>query len=247
MPQASDLFTPVRRRTFEDVVVQIREQIARGGLQEGDKLPPERQLADALGVSRNTVREALRALEYAGLLTLRPGSGGGAFVSNGGANTIRIALNDLLQLGSLSTVDLIEARMVLGREVARLACLRCTQEDLLALEQNVEALRAATKDSKLRVTLSVEFHRLLAKATGNPVLIIMTNVLVDITMSFVRVVGEMPNNFVLESRLRTLKNLRSGDVAGVVREYEAYMEMTLSSYLGDRRLNMKEIQQPLSS
>lgn len=233
------LFKQVRRRSFEDVAAQIREQIAQGGLREGDRLPPERQLAETLGVSRNTVREALRALEYAGLLTQKPGVAGGAYITNGSVHAIRVAFSDLMSLGTLSSQDLMEARIVLGREVARLACARLTPEDLGVLEANVEQMRAAAAagDLKVRVQHSVDFHRLLAQAARNPVLAIMTSVLVDITMNFVRVLGEMPNEFVVESRLRMLACLRVRDAEGTVQEYTDYLQKALRNYLKDLQLD----------
>ena len=233
------LFKHVRRRTFEEVVSQIREQITQGDLREGDKLPPERHLAEAMGVSRNTVREALRALEYAGLLMLKPGVAGGAYITNGSVGAIRVAFDDLMSLGTLSAPDLMEARIVLGREVARMACARYVAEDLAALEENVSQMRAAAAvgDLKLRVHYSTDFHRLLAQAARNPVLAILTGVLVDMTLNFVRVLGEMPNEFVIDSRLRMLERLRERDTEGTVQEYSDYLQKALRNYLKDLQLD----------
>ena len=81
--QMSVTFSKVpARRTFEDVIAQIRAKIASGELREGDRLPPERELSSVLGVSRNTVREALRALEHSGVIEQKPGVAGGAFIRN---------------------------------------------------------------------------------------------------------------------------------------------------------------------
>jgi DNA-binding FadR family transcriptional regulator len=241
----SVFFKTLRKRSFEEVSAQIRETIARGGLREGDKLPPERQLAESLGVSRNTVREALRSLEHAGLVELKPGMTGGAYISNGGVNAIKVAFDDMMSLGTLSAQDLMEARIVLGREVARMACLRSTESDLAAMKDNVEQMCLAAKagDLKLRVQHSVEFHRLLARAAGNPVLSIMTSVLVDLTLNFVRILGEMPNEFVIESRQLMMRNLRERDVEKAVEEYTDYMQKTLRNYLRDSQLNIKELAQ----
>ncbi|MDO9436273.1 FadR/GntR family transcriptional regulator [Hydrogenophaga sp.] len=240
---ASVVFKPLRKRTFEEVSAQIREQIASGGLREGDKLPPERHLAESLGVSRNTVREALRSLEHAGLIELKPGAAGGAYIANGGMNAIKVAFGDMMSLGSLSARDLMEARIVLGREVARMACLRYTDSDMAAMEDNVAQMcaAAAAGDLKLRVQHSVEFHRVLARAAGNPVLAIMTSVLVDITLSFVRVLGEMPNEFVIDSRQRMLQFLRERDVEKTLQEYTDYMQKALRNYMGDLQLDTRAL------
>lgn len=232
------VFKPVRRRTFEDVTSQIREQIAQGALREGDRLPPERILAESLGVSRNTVREALRSLEYAGLLTQKPGAAGGAYIANGGVDVIRSAFDDLMSLGTIRAPDLIEARIVIGREVARLACERHDAGDWAALVENVRRthLAAEAGDLQLRVRYSLEFHKLMALAARNPVLTIMTNVLTDTTMKFVRAIGEMPNDFVLASRTRMLEHLRNRDSEKAADESDAYLKTTLRSYLRDAQL-----------
>ncbi|MEJ8851214.1 FadR/GntR family transcriptional regulator [Variovorax rhizosphaerae] len=231
-------FKPVRRRTFEDVTSQIREQIAQGALREGDRLPAERVLAETLGVSRNTVREALRSLEYAGLLTQKPGASGGAYIASGGVDVIRSAFDDLMSLGTIRAPDLIEARIVIGREVARLACERHDATDLAALVDNVEKTHKAAEagDLPLRVRYSLEFHKLMALAAKNPVLTIMTNVLTDTTMKFVKAIGEMPNDFVLASRKRMLEHLRHRNADMAADEADAYLRTTLRSYLRDAQL-----------
>ena len=237
-PDSPVRFRPIQRRSFEDVAAQIREQIAVGTLREGDRLPPERVLAESMNVSRNTVREALRSLEYAGLLVQKPGMTGGAYVANRGASVIGSAFADLMSLGTILASDLVEARIVVGREVARLACERYDDADLAALVENVEQTRRAAEahDLKLRVRHSLEFHNLLASATKNRVLSIMTGVLTETTMKFVKAIGEMPNEFVVSSRLRMLDHLRRRDADAAAQEADAYLRTTLHSYLLDARL-----------
>lgn len=231
-------FKPVRRRSFEDVVSQIRQQIEKGTLREGDKLPTERALAERLGVSRNTVREALRSLEYAGLLVQRPGSAGGAFIANGGVDVIRSAFDGLMRLGTISAPELIEARIAISREVALLACERYDEKDLAAILENVEATRRAAeaKNQRLRVQHSLAFHVLMAQAAKNPVLSIMSNVLTDITTHFVRALGPMPNDFVVESRLRMIDYLRERNGPRAAEEMTAYLSTALRAYLRDAQL-----------
>jgi GntR family transcriptional repressor for pyruvate dehydrogenase complex len=235
---ASRGFRPVRRRSFEDVVAQIREQIEQGTLREGDKLPAERALAETMGVSRNTVREALRSLEYAGLIVQKPGMTGGAFIANGGVDVIRSAFDGLIRMGSIAAPDLIEARIAISREVAFLACQRHDEQDMAALIANVEDTRRAAEagDHRARVRHNLAFHGLLATAAKNPVLSIMTTVLTEITAHFVRVLGEMPNEFVIGSRLRMLDLLRARDGAGAAAEMNAYLSTSLRTYLRDAQL-----------
>jgi DNA-binding FadR family transcriptional regulator len=220
------------QRSFEAVAAQIRALIHNGALRIGDRLPAERELALQLGVSRNTVREALRALENAGLLSLRKGVTGGAFVASRGGEVVSTALGDLYRTGAIRTADLTEARLILGREVARLACERRDEADLAALERNVERMQelASSGDLIARAGTNLEFNKLLAIATKNPVLVILTAALVDATRDLVHVLGPMPNSFALKSRRRMLELLRTRDGDAAAEEMASYLEQAQRRY-----------------
>jgi GntR family transcriptional regulator, transcriptional repressor for pyruvate dehydrogenase complex len=220
-------FRPVAtRRAFEEITAQIRGQLARHTLRTGDRLPAERQLAEQFHVSRNTLREALRSLEIAGLLELRKGATGGAFIKEGGGAAAVAGLADLYHLGTIKPQHLTEARIVIGTEVARLACARRSKEDLGALEANVAAAEAATIEGDVvnRARINYEFHRLLARAARNPVLIILTDALMEMTRHFVESVGYMPNRYVMPSRRRLLDCLRRKDGEAAAKEMEGMLE-----------------------
>ena len=221
------------RRTFEEVVARIREQIAAGLLRVGDKLPAERDLASRFGVSRNTVREALRALENAGLVQLKKGAAGGAFIA-GARGAVSVAFGDLFRLGTIRPADLTEARIVIGTEVARLACQRRDDADMVALEDNVRRTRDASEKGDLvrRANTNMEFHTLLARAARNPVLLFVTEALLDITRKYVHALGAMPNRFALESRDRMLVHLRARDSEAAAQEMRRYLQETQRFYLG---------------
>jgi DNA-binding FadR family transcriptional regulator len=213
-------FKPVAGgRAFEDIARQIRGQLARHALRAGDRLPAERQLAEQFHVSRNTLREALRSLEIAGLLELKKGATGGAFIKEGGGGAAVAGLADLYHMGAIRPQHLTEARITIGTEVARLACARRTKEDLAALVANVEAAEVATAagDVERRAEINYEFHRLLARAAKNPVLIILTDALMEMTRHFVESVGYMPNRYVMPSRRRLLVFLqaKNGEAAAL--------------------------------
>ena len=123
------------------VIEQIKELLVKGELKRGDRLPPERQLADMLGVSRPSLREALRALEYAGMLETRVGEG--IFVADGDS----IMMNNLLMLHLIKQYaleEMIEVRKVLETSNVRFAVLRARDEDLAALS-NSHAARSLTR------------------------------------------------------------------------------------------------------
>lgn len=219
-------FRPVAtRRAFEEIASQIRGRLARQNLRAGDRLPSERELASQFHVSRNTLREALRSLEIAGLLELKKGATGGAFIKEGGGDAAVAGLADMYHLGAIKPEHLTEARIVIGTEVARLACARRTQEDIAALEANVAAAEEATArgDVANRALVNYEFHRLLARAARNPVLTILTDALMEMTRHFVESVGYMPNRYVMPSRHRLLASLRAKDGEAAAKEMESLL------------------------
>ena len=115
------------QRIFQEVADQLRRVISEGKLKPGDKLPPERELAGLFGVSRNTMREALRALELSGLIELKLGARGGAFVLPGSSNAVVNGMRDLYLLGAITPEHLTEARISVSAAVIRLACERITE------------------------------------------------------------------------------------------------------------------------
>src|SRR5246127_456269 len=137
------------RRAFEEICQRIREQLALGVLKPGDKLPPERDLAQQLGVSRNVLREALRSLEMAGVLRLQKGVKGGAFVQKGDTGRMNDVMRDMLSLGTISVSELSEARVHVLDLGVRLACTNARQSDFEALEANVERTDIATREGRL--------------------------------------------------------------------------------------------------
>ncbi|MFV0245690.1 MAG: FadR/GntR family transcriptional regulator [Qingshengfaniella sp.] len=221
------------QRSFENVVEQIRNRIASGELRMGDRLPPERDLAQMLGVSRNTVREALRAMEHSGVLELKPGIAGGAFVRNGTASVLKTGLGDLFHLGVISGANLTEARIIITAEVARLACKRRTEADIGALEANFTEMKAAAlaENYPLRASLNLKFHTILARAARNPVLVVLTDALVSATQEIVVAIGAMPNDFVISSRLRMIEYVRNRDGDAAAREAADYLHTVHERYL----------------
>src|ERR1700756_4820229 len=185
---AAPSFRPIHtRRAFEEICERIREQLALGQLKPGDKLPPERDLAQQLGVSRNVLREALRSLEMAGVLRLQKGVKGGAFVQAGDTSRMNVVMRDMLSLGTISVSELSEARVHVLDLGVRLACTNARQSDFEALEANVERTDIATREGRLldRVECAREFYKLLAEASGNKVIAMIMDSVTEIHMRFV--------------------------------------------------------------
>jgi GntR family transcriptional repressor for pyruvate dehydrogenase complex len=166
-----------RPRIHEAVADQIRQAIFSGLLTTGHKLPPEREMAERFQTSRVALREALRALEKEGMITIKRGSGGGAFVSDFD-NALRALLDSLstvVKLGQAKSAHLTEVRAILEPEITRLATLRATPENLKAIEAVVLAQEQELKSGELSRKLDMEFHRRVAEAANNPVLNIVVN------------------------------------------------------------------------
>lgn len=225
------------RRSFDDVAREIRTLIGEGMVREGDRLPAERELAAQLGVSRGTVREALRGLETAGLVEMKNGVAGGAFIRQPDSTPFTESLGDLYRFGELTAEHLTEARIILGCEVARLACARRDDADLQALAENIRRAEDALSKGDLlaKTEGSIEFHRLLARSTRNPALIMMTNALAEIMREFVQALGARPNQFALEAQARLLEHLRAREPDAAEQEMRVYLRQTHSNYLNLRQ------------
>ncbi|WP_178106734.1 FadR/GntR family transcriptional regulator [Pseudomonas mangiferae] len=219
-------YIPVQtRRAFEEVAEQIRDQLSNGLLKPGDRLPPERELAEQFNLSRNTVREALRALEMSGLLEFRKGATGGAFVREGQSDAVVAGFSDLFRLGVIRPADLIEARMIVGVEVTRLACARASDQDFAELEANLDASEAAERDNAAdqRLKINLDFHVILARAANNPVLLILIDALTGIHLKLLQTMTPAANAKVIASRRKLLGYLRARNEEKAVTEMKRHL------------------------
>jgi GntR family transcriptional repressor for pyruvate dehydrogenase complex len=168
-PAGPELFSRVSvGRISELIVEQIRLLMRQGQLKPGDRLPPERDLCERFGVSRVTVREALRMLESAGLVEIRVGARGGAFVTVPSSNRVGEGLADLLTLSVISAADVTEVRMILEVGIVPLVCERATEDDIAELEKICERSEEALSSGDYTMAMSLEFHARVAQATHNP-------------------------------------------------------------------------------
>jgi GntR family transcriptional regulator, transcriptional repressor for pyruvate dehydrogenase complex len=163
-----DLFRPVSaNRMSEAIVQQIRTLIRSEALKPGDRLPSERELGERMGVSRVTVREALRVLEAGGLVEIRVGARGGAFVTTPSAAKLGTELADLISLSPMTGAEVTEARQVFELGIVPLVVERATDEDIAALRAMIGQHRAALRDGTYGMPLSAAFHVRFAASTHN--------------------------------------------------------------------------------
>lgn len=206
-------------RIFEDICSQVREQVARGVLRPGDKLPAERELAEQLGSSRTAVREALRSLEMAGLVELRKGVKGGAFIREGDPEVVTRSFGDMVNLGRISLENLTESRVIIQDAVVRLACERGTMADFDELEKSIERTWLLTQQNRWeeRTAQLLNFYRLLAQATRNEVLVILVDAVTDIVARIVARDETIPRVETVKVHLEIVRCLRRRDADKAVK------------------------------
>ena len=231
---AATAFQAIRSaRAFEDIAAQIRAELAAGRLKVGSRLPSERALSERFNVSRNTLREALRSLEHAGLIRLQKGASGGAFISERSGEAVVSGLLDLYHVGAIGPAQLTQARIWVESIIVREACQRATPEDLAELHRNIEQAQAATTagDFALRAKTNIDFHRILARMTGNPIMVVMMDALLTVLLHFIRSIGERDNPYTLPSRRRFMKHMEEGNVEAAVSEMETMLKRLEKAYL----------------
>jgi GntR family transcriptional regulator, transcriptional repressor for pyruvate dehydrogenase complex len=162
------VFTPVSSgRLSGEIVEQVKTAIRARQLAPGDQLPSERDLTKQLGVSRVSVRDALRTLEAHGLIEVRVGARGGAFVTAPAPRLVGEGLTNMLMLASVTAAEVTEARIVFELAMLDLAVQRATVEDIAELEEICERADASLATGSYDVALSAEFHARLARCTHN--------------------------------------------------------------------------------
>lgn len=160
------------RRLYQQIADQIRELIQLGGFKTGTRLPPERDLAQQLGVSRPSLREALIALDVEGSVEIRSGSGVYVCIAPERAPMTTAALGE-------SPVELMQARSAIEGAVVVLACARVKEEALARLREIVADMRTEIAGRRSPVEHDRAFHLTVAEMTGNSVMVRLIGDLFD--------------------------------------------------------------------
>ena len=222
MSEAGGLRTVTRPRLYEQVVSQIQAWIADNGLGVGDRLPPERELATRLGVSRATVSQALVAMEVASMVSVRHGDGVILMEPAGSTKVI----NALRQYGE-QIPEIIEARDALETKLAALAAARRTEEDMAAIDDALDVMERDIQAGGLGVEGDERFHaavtaaghsRLLAKLMGEISDLIKETRIESLTQPY-RPIDS------LRGHRKIAKAIRARDADAAVAAMQAHIEM----------------------
>ena len=157
--------------------MNLREEIVSGQLPAGTKLPSERDLAKQYEVSQPTIREIMRALDSMGLIEVRHGSG--VYVSQSKDYGAALALQNLLQLGGVGIVEVLEVRDALGRASARRAAEMATLEEISDIEEKLAAVSIGLTNSVETLLINIEAFQVAVSAAG--------------TLSIASLSGNLPN------------------------------------------------------
>jgi GntR family transcriptional repressor for pyruvate dehydrogenase complex len=161
---------PIRsHRTFEIVIDRVVDAIDAYGLGEGDQLPNEGEMAEMLGVSRPTVRQALRVLEISGVLRMKKGQAGGVFVTSG-VIPLNVLERNIAQEAT-HVGQLLQARRLIEPIVVHLAAENATEAELERIEETIELMRTHARDPAMVARADGMFHRRVLHAAGNEVLL----------------------------------------------------------------------------
>ncbi len=167
-----------RERLYEQIADHIEGLVSSGKLQQGDRLPPERELAARLGVARGVVREAVKLLGARGLVTVMPGRG--TFIAEISSDSISDHLGRYFRLGSNSHADLNELRRILEVEIAFLAAQRATPDSFEEMQQAILDMDQSIDIPEDYIAADMEFHLALAKAAQNEMFPMLIEVLADL-------------------------------------------------------------------
>lgn len=174
-----DLATVVVPKASDVLAAKLRELILSNGLPEGTPLPTERELVAQSGLSRTSVREALRVLETEGLVLTKAGRNGGSQVRRPGRESVSRSLELFVRSHGVRFEALLEAREAIEPAAARLAAIHRTDADLAEMTAIHRQLEAVAEDVEAHVRLNLEWHRAVVRASRNELMIAFFEAIAD--------------------------------------------------------------------
>lgn len=178
-------------KVSDNIIAQIRDAILSGKIKPGDRLASEKELIEQFGVSKATMREALRVLEVIGLLEIRKGIAGGAFVAEVGMRTTMHAIINFLHFQTVSIKEITMLRYLIEPSVAQVAASRRTDKDIQSLEK---ICGETITPGDTEISKEISFHRYLARMTENTILTLTIDMIDNLLKSMKAKIG-LPLDF----------------------------------------------------
>lgn len=235
-------FTPIKpKKVSTQIAEQIRSSILAGEFNPGEKLPPERELAEMFGVSRPSVREALNILTSSGLVETY--QGGGTLVRSLVENTAAMPLSELIRIDGDRALDVIEVRKGMESWTAWYAATRALPEDIRRLEAVIEGMRKNLEELKHSEDFDAHFHMLVARATHNVVWSHMMQSIFEAMQEFQRDVWravyltEEDQRLLFNHHLKIYEMIRDRDAdgaRGAMLEHLDFAQKRCSAYVSMR-------------
>lgn len=236
-----NMFNEVQpHRGFDDIVMQIQESIFQGNLKPGDRLPNERELGGVFGVSRPTLREAIRSLEAAGYVEVRRGTHGGTFITEPKAEQVGQSLSALIRFRGATAQELAEFRSSFEGETAFWAAKRATENHKQRLREIVSQLEDVTHNQQTPweafVDLDLAFHEELARATQNQIRVAVMLAIHDVIRKNALIIGNVEDMKWREQQLVDLNEItlavEGNKVEEAKRLMQAHVERNVRMTLG---------------
>jgi len=210
-------------RPVDKIIDQIRTLITSGELKSGDKLPPERKLAEQFGVSRGPVRDAIQKLEFYGILRTQPQSG--TVVAGIGLTALEGLITDVLQLEPTDFASLVETRVILEVNAAKLAAQRRTADDIIAIQNALRAYEVKIEQEKEHaIEEDLLFHLKIAEASKNSALkSFMLIIIPDVVRNFIdlKVCSDVRFKRTVQEHQQILEYIinQDAEAAGVAKDF----------------------------
>ena len=222
-------------RIYEEIVRQVKAMIAEGRLKGGDRLPPERDLAEKFVVSRTSVREALRALESLGLVEIRPGEG--TFIRQVSIEALVEPLALLMVSEREATAELFEARRLLEPSLAALAATRATSEEIQEMERILEEQAREVAAGRTGLAQDAQFHAAIGAAAHNRAITRIAHAIMDLLTQSREESLNMPGRPTRshEDHRRVLAAIARRDAEGARKAMQDHIEAVEGLVLGRGR------------
>lgn len=228
--------TPIKPKRISDQVFdQLRELIFRGEFKAGEKILTERELAEAFGVSRTSVRDAINKLVVMGLLEQKQGQG--TFVRSPESREKSLLAN-MVESQDASITDLLEVRMGLECNAAAMAASRAVEKDFQFMEKSIEEMQQEVQSGRLGTEADASFHMAIAYATNNPLQVFIMKNFYDFLFTGIKAnlegLYKVPGNIdiILEQHKQICHAIRSHDPKAAFNAMQRHIDFVYNFFEG---------------